>query len=360
MEVHLNCLPKRLPPQPDEYTVPFPPQYFSLPTTMSLVGPRGRGKTYAATLFNSYMFTNGYFTRMYCISPTYESNTCFRNLPLRPGDVYTQMDKGVEALSDVVQKVIEDVRWYEEITLHYTQIYEKAIRPEGWFGLSEEEQTHLIAMQTKIEQFYADMIQIAETVQVGYPSLLATLAHMEFPEPLGVFLSFMEDTELQEGLQDHEFELKLYLFQPPHLTRPAPVLFIDDMSHSPLYSPSPANPLVNLVLRHRHLGGQGYGLTIQFGVQTFKAGITRALRANTMQFLIFRTNDSKCLDDIYEEVGAFTTKAGFEEMYKRAVKDRHDFLLVDVNTADDKRAFRRGFDTILLPTSTSEKVNLLL
>lgn len=351
----MNCLPKNLPPQADEYVVPYPPQYFTLPTTMALVGPRGRGKTYSATLFNSYMFANGYFTRMYIISPTFESNSCFRNLPVRKEDIYTQMEKGVESLSLVVEKVLEDVQWYEEITKEYTRVYEKALGKAGWFGLSEGERVYLTAMQGKIEAYYESMLRVAEEVTVGYPALNQILDSMEFPEPLGVFLTFMEDTELHEELQDHEFELQYYLFRPPVVPRPVPILFIDDMSHSPLYSSSSANPLVNLVLRHRHLGGQGYGLTIQFGVQTFKGGLNRALRANTMQFLLFRTNDNKVLEDIYEEIGAFTTRDGFERMYRRAVKEKHDFLLVDVNATDEARVFRRGFDTILLGDETTTK-----
>lgn len=353
MEVHLNCLSKQLPTQPDEYVVPSPPQYFSLPTTMALVGPRGRGKTYTATLFNRDMFAGGYFTRIYFITPTFESNSCFRNLPVRGGDVYGDMQAGVEALGDIVEKVLADVAWYKEITGEYTRVYEKVLQKEGWYGLTSPEQTYLIDMQQRIESFYEETIAFAEESSMGFPALNNVLNHMRFPEPLGVFMTIM-DTEVHDTLQDHARDIKMYLFEPPMLTRPVPVLFIDDMSHSPLYSSSPSNPLINLVLRHRHLGGQGYGLTIQFGVQTFKAGINKALRANTMQFLLFRTNDKSVLDDIYEELGAFTTKEGFLDMYNRAVKDKHDFLLVDVNAKDDQRAFRRGFDTILLGLPPAE------
>lgn len=355
MEVHLNCLPKQLPQQPDEYTVPAPPQYFSLPTTMAFVGPRGRGKTYTATLFNRYMFTNGYFTRIYFITPTFDSNSCFRNLPVRGGDVYGDMQAGVEALGDVVEKVLADVAWYKEISGEYKRVYEKALQKDGWYGLTSDEQRYLIDMQTRIEAFYEAELAFAEYCEVGFPALNTLLDNMKFPEPLGVFITLV-DSEVGEALSDHPADLKMYLFEPPALTRPVPVLFIDDMSHSPLYGSSPSNPLINLVLRHRHLGGQGYGLTIQFGVQTFKAGINKALRANTMQFLLFRTNDRSVLDDIYEELGAFTSKEGFLSMYGRAVKDKHDFLLVDVNARDDRRAFRRGFDTILLGPPPEEEL----
>jgi hypothetical protein len=113
---------------------------------------------------------------------------------------------------------------------------------------------------------------------------------------------------------------------------------------------------VNLTLRHRHLGGQGYGVSLQFAVQTFKSGVPKALRANTMQFLIFKTNDLSTILDIYQEVGAYCTKNDFISLYFQAIQDPHDFLLIDTNPRDEMRVFRRGFDTFLImPESKSNK-----
>ena len=132
------------------------------------------------------------------------------------------------------------------------------------------------------------------------------------------------------------------------MRRPVPLLFIDDCSHSPIYSPGRDNALVNLTLRHRHIGGQGYGVSIQFAVQTFKSGVPKALRQNTMQFLIFKSNDISNILDIYQEVGAFCTEEEFLRLYTLAIQGKHDFLLIDLNAKDDARVFRRNWDTLLI------------
>jgi hypothetical protein len=116
--------------------------------------------------------------------------------------------------------------------------------------------------------------------------------------------------------------------------------------------------LVNLTLRHRHIGGQGFGVSIQFAVQTFKTGVPKALRQNTMQFLIFKTNDIGTVMDIYEEVGAFVDKEAFIDLYNRAIQDDHDFLLIDMNARSERRIFRRGWDTFLIPVKQHDLDNI--
>jgi hypothetical protein len=150
-----------------------------------------------------------------------------------------------------------------------------------------------------------------------------------------------------------------WFYPPPKIRKPVPLLFIDDCSHSPIYAPSRSNPLVNLTLRHRHIGGQGFGVSIQFAVQTFKTGVPKALRQNTMQFLIFKTNDSGTILDIFEELGAFVTKESFVQLYKKAMQQDHDFLLIDTNAKSPERVFRRNWDTFLvLPTEETTEVHL--
>ena len=49
--------------------------------------------------------------------------------------------------------------------------------------------------------------------------------------------------------------------KPPEVPRPSPLLIVDDMSHSQIYSTSRQNPFINLCLRHRHIN-HGKGITI--------------------------------------------------------------------------------------------------
>ena len=48
--------------------------------------------------------------------------------------------------------------------------------------------------------------------------------------------------------------------KPPEVPRPSPLLIVDDMSHSEIYSTSRQNPFINLCLRHRHIN-HGKGIT---------------------------------------------------------------------------------------------------
>lgn len=140
--------------------------------------------------------------------------------------------------------------------------------------------------------------------------------------------------------------------------RPSPLIIIDDLSHSNLFSPSPSNPFINLVLRHRHL--EGVGATIFFCCQTFKGGITKALRTGAVrQFHIFPCHDATQLQAIYQEAGSMVTKDEFDNVYRRAIAgDDHNFLTIDTQPQGETLAlrrahrFRRNFDTFLVAPAT--------
>jgi hypothetical protein len=345
MEIRLNTLPKEL-PLPPQYVTRSPPQYFTLPTTMAAVGPRGRGKTYNLCLWNKWMFENEYFTRFFVISPTYESNDPLKTIPTRPGDVFTSVEESVAALQTIIQRVILDVEWFKAITETYSEHYEDYLKHDRNISrMDRDKVSYLRGMQKEIESFYEQYELMNEMMDPKSKSIKYTLKHKVNPPPKTI------DSILGVRYDDHH----PWFFPPPKLRRPVPLLFIDDCSHSPIYAPSRTNPLVNLTLRHRHLGGQGYGVSIQFAVQTFKSGVPKALRQNTMQFLIFKTADSNTVIDIYEEVGAFCRKEEFLQLYDQAIQGKHDFLLIDLNAKDESRVFRRNWDTFLVIHSEADE-----
>lgn len=338
MEISINTLPKEL-PLPRQFKTRSPPQYFTLPTTMAAVGPRGRGKTYNLCLWNKWMFENEYFTRFFVISPTYESNDPVKQIPTRPGDIYTSVEQSVEHLLQVVANVESDASWFKEITGRYTDSYKIYMKHQRSIVKMDREMiSYLRGMQKQIEMFYQNYTTLQQTMNEPCKSIAYTLDHKPTPP----------DKTLRSILGSRFDDTHPWFWPPPKLRRPVPLLFIDDCSHSPIYAPSRSNPLVNLTLRHRHLGGQGFGVSIQFAVQTFKTGVPKALRQNTMQFLIFKTNDIGTILDIYEEVGAFCAKDDFIHLYNQAIQETHDFLLIDMNAKNEQRIFRRGWDTFLV------------
>lgn len=135
---------------------------------------------------------------------------------------------------------------------------------------------------------------------------------------------------------------------PEKIPPPSPLLIIDDMSHSDIYSTSRQNPFINLCLRHRHING-GKGISIYMAAQTFKTGIPLALRQNIQQFFIWPTHDANQLEAMYHEVANLVDADTFHELYERATREPHSFLTIDTNNTDRSKQFRRNFDTFLTP-----------
>jgi len=142
--------------------------------------------------------------------------------------------------------------------------------------------------------------------------------------------------------------------KPEEAVRPVPLLILDDLSHSRVYSTSRQNPMVNLALRHRHIS-EGIGISIFMLVQNFKS-VPRALRQNISVFAIFRTEDVGQLEEIYEELAGTVTLDEFLSAFYEATKDsKHDFLAIDRFNGDFQHTFRKNWDQyITLPERDRE------
>lgn len=350
MEVYVPTLPAEL-DLPEQVVVPHPEQYFKLPTLIAAVGPRGKGKTYSLSLWNKWMFDNAYFTRFYAIDPTYESNDCVKVLPLRPGDLYTDVNRSFDALAEIQAKVIEEAEFYKEMTEVYPEKYQEYIdHDKNVTKMDQETVRYLRTRHKQLNAYYEELAEVHEQMQTKSIIIDYILKNREESPYLRA-----------EMIVGRSFdEMHPWFPAPPKLVRPAPLLFLDDLSHTQLYSSSKSNPLNNMTLRHRHLGGQGYGITIEYAVQTFMTGLTKAMRENTQQVLLFKTHEQSVIQSMYESVGSHCTEEEFTRLYNHATAEPHDFLLVDKNTYDIDRVFRRGWDTFIVGfvDHTSKKLNL--
>lgn len=146
--------------------------------------------------------------------------------------------------------------------------------------------------------------------------------------------------------------------EPVDMARPSPLIIIDDCSHSQIYSTSRHNPFVNMCLRHRHIGGEGFGCSIFMLVQNFKGGVPKTLRQNLQQFFIWKTADRGQLEAMWEEFANLIDFNSFIRLYHMAVdRDKHDFMTVDMNPIMDQIGnFRRNFDTALRVVNQDEVV----
>lgn len=268
---------------------------FRLHTLAAFIGPRGSGKTNAVVLLARRYLDDKSINRVFIISPTYDSNRIFDLLQPKPEDVFKDMHQCLADLQTIIGRVQEMVTEYNE----YEYIHKIFVR---W------------------RRFLAGKGKALPL------NLYNVLENMGFKEPDPV-------------------------------PRPSPLLIIDDMSHSPLYTPSKKNGFINLCLRHRHLFQ--VGLSIFMLVQNFKTGIPKCLRQNIQQFFLWPTHDMTQLESMYEEFANMCTKEDFFDMFKRATAGKHNFMTIDMNAREPLLRFRKNFDEILLPNHliSEEEIN---
>lgn len=258
---------------------------FRLHTLAAFIGPRGSGKTNAVVLLARRYLDDKSINRIFIISPTYDSNRIFDLLEPSPEDVFKNMQTCLADLNTIVAKVKQMVEEYREYE-EIANIFKK------WRAFLNGKGPALpLPMYNKLEN-------------MGFKA-------------------------------------------PPVIPRPSPLLIIDDMSHSDLYTPSKKNGFINLCLRHRHLFQ--VGLSIFMLVQTFKTGIPKCLRQNIQQFFLWPTHDMSQLESMYDEFANMCTKEDFLEMFQRATSGKHNFMTIDMNASDPILRFRKNFDEILLP-----------
>lgn len=267
---------------------------FKLHTLAAFIGPRGSGKTNAAVLLARRYLDDHSINRIFIISPTYDSNRIFELLEPAPEDVFKNMHTCLADLNHILLQVKQMAAEYEDYKV-YMKILHKWHEYQKGKG----------------------------------PALL------------------VKEFNLLENNQ----------FKPlPLLHRPSPLLIIDDMSHSDIYTPSKKNGFINLCLRHRHLFK--VGISIFMLVQTFKTGIPKCLRQNIQQFFLWPTHDMSQLDAMYDEFANLCTYEDFIDMFQRCTAERHNFMSIDLNASEPLLQFRKCFDEMILPSSKIEEKDL--
>ena len=252
--------------------------------------PETIGKTHAIVNLAKHYLDEGSFTRVFVISPTYESNPVFHVLHVAEEDVFTDHLNSIAAIEKILAATAKDSDDYDNY----------------------EEYMHAFRKWKQGRRLHQDE---------------------------------------RNMLENNDFQ------KPPEvIPRPSPLLIIDDMSHSDIYSTSRQNPFINLCLRHRHIN-HGKGITIYMAAQTFRSGIPLPLRQNIQQYFIWPTHDSGQLDAIYHEVANLVNEETFMALYHEATKYPHSFLTIDTNSPPEKQ-FRRNFDVTLTPKlySSSKKI----
>ena len=99
----------------------------------------------------------------------------------------------------------------------------------------------------------------------------------------------------------------------------------------------------NLTIKHRHLG-----INLIFTSQNPKS-IPNIIRNNIDIFVLYKfANTKMVLEKIYEECSSFLTEEQFEELYKHAVQEPHNALVIDKHPATiNENRIKKNFDIVL-------------
>lgn len=116
-------------------------------------------------------------------------------------------------------------------------------------------------------------------------------------------------------------------FQDVKPIRCHPLLILDDLQGSAIYSLTKANPLISLCLRHRHLG-QGTGLSIMCICQSHKA-LPKALRNSLSYLAAFRTGNIKERQSFYDESSQQHSFDEFNKLFEKYTEKRFSYCWID-------------------------------
>jgi len=138
--------------------------------------------------------------------------------------------------------------------------------------------------------------------------------------------------------------------------KPRIAVIFDDMLGSLIYGrPRKINALATY---SRHLGqmeeGGSIGVSLFFLIQSFKcqvAGLTRVIRNQCTQLIMFKSKDLKEINDIAESCGGEISKETFIKVYEYAIETggSHAFLFIDLHKKPEHPSmFRVCFDKFIL------------
>jgi len=274
-----------------------PRDLFKLHTLACFVGSCGSGKTYSTVELVHRYLELGCLNEIFLITSSWENNeNTFTPLKIKKENLFEakppdmNVQKILETISDMVEALADKYFAYIE----YTKIFRKYQR-----GLKKKDSL--------------------------------------------VYLTLSERNILYNNN-----------YQPmKKVEKPSCCLIIDDMSHTPIYSSSINNPMMNMAMRHRHF--HKVGLTIIFITQNFRTGLPKCLRELASQFCLYRTYDERQQDSIYEEVGSLCKKEEFLKMLAEATKEKHGFLTIDKQPLIEGVHFRKNFNTILQCSNSNKE-----
>jgi len=293
-------------PKKSAFPIETPDDFIQLPMVTLANSKRGGAKTTSLTHLLRLMQYNNALERIILVSPTYENNKhYFEDLPLNESDV-------LEPEIDVIPQ-IENI--LDEEALEYEEYVEK----------------------TKRYKRLMDMLHKSE------------MSVYEIPADL-----LLEFADENDNIAPPQYKYKV-TNRPPSVA-----IFFDDCLDSPVFRPK--SGLGRFVISHRHKGKTknmgSIGCSLLFATQAYTsngAGLQRAIRSNLTHILLMKTKNQDELKQISSELGGELSPEEFYDVFNQAVKDRYDFLFIDLAKKESHPSmFRRNFNEFILPRSQNQ------
>jgi len=262
--------------------------------TCAVIGAKGQGKSFAvAKLLKLYeqdgLYLNGEETpqRIIMINPSADTNPQFLKLKhLDEEDIFTQYSDAL------LEQIIEDVKNENELAKQFMEkekLYKKFLKAKSLNELTP------------------------------YELLVLNENNFEPPQPEGRYK------------------------RPP-----AVFLICDDLMGSACYTNSPKNKLMNLCIKHRHVG-----ISIFFILQALKQ-LPKPIRANCSIYCLYRYNSKDIIKDMFEEVSGTLTEELFEKIYDSATEEKYCCLVLDQTRKD--LIIKQNWDTLIVLDKNKKKI----
>jgi hypothetical protein len=278
-------------PKKGAFTIETDKDFPKLHTLCIASGKRGGGKSVAITNFIKSARDKNYYDRVFLITPTYYSNKNIWDIAnISEEDVY---EPTVSVLKDIIQLVeAERAEW--DLFLKKKEMYKQ----------------------------YKKDIKTKPINRIDEDTLL-----------------LYQDFDFFESEPEWKYKFEV----PPRLA-----LVIDDSLGTPLMS-KPSAGLVNLCIKHRHIG-KGLGISIFMLVQSYAAqgGIARPIRENCTLLMLFKMNQDAQIKKLYEETDLEMTLNEFISMCNKVHEKPFNFLLMDFAPKEEHMKFRSGFDEYIV------------
>ena len=287
-------------PEKQAFTIDTKPDFIKLNTLMILNGKRGGGKTLSLCNFLKEAKKNNYCDRTLVVTPTYNSNKQIWDI------AGVEEEDIVEPESGAIKRILEicnaeKAEW--DNFLEKKRLYKQ-------FKKDNKRPIHLIADDDLIKYMEYNFYQ--EPPKWKYPVEQVPRIHV----------------------------------------------VLDDCLNSPVMT-RPKEGLCNLAIRHRHIM-DGAGISLYMLVQSYacQGGVPRVIRENCTHLLLFKLNQEKQIQKIYEEADLDIPEEEFRGMLNYCHEEPYQFLMMDFASKCKTKRFRKGFNQYILPPSlANEKCN---